>query len=281
RGGRARAAADRGVIIQSGAHSRGGRSRMASFGPPRWAAIAGITALYILAGKLGLQLAFVNASATAVWPATGIALAALLLVGPRAWIAVAAGAFVVNVTTSGTIGTSLAIAAGNTLEGLLGAWLVGRFASGTRAFDRVRDVLAFVAAIVPGVAVSATVGGGSLVLGGQARGAGAGPVWVTWALGDGAGALVGTPPLICWAADRRLALLRQRWIEAGGLLVSLIAVGLVVFAGASPAGWQHAPLAFLSIPFLVWAAFRFGRREATVAVVVLSVVALYGTLGGL
>src|SRR5262249_46311492 len=144
-----------------------------------------------------------------------------------------------------------------------------------------RDVLAFAVAIVPGVALSATIGVGSLVLGGHARWADAGPIWVTWALGDGTGALVVTPILIFWAADRRLRLPPERWIEAGGVLVSLIAVGLVVFDGASPAGWQHAPLTFLSIPFLIWAAFRFGKREATAAVVVLSLVALRGTLGGL
>src|SRR3989441_12364364 len=92
--------------------------------------ILGLAAVYVLAGKLGLILAFVHASATPVWPPTGIALAAFLLLGFRVWPAILAGAFLVNVTTAGSALTSVGIAAGNTLEGLCGAWLVKRFAAG-------------------------------------------------------------------------------------------------------------------------------------------------------
>src|SRR5713226_344768 len=84
---------------------------------------------YVDAGKLGLQLALVNERATAVWPPTGIALAALLLLGRLVWPIIFVGAFLVNVTTAGTIVTSLGIAAGNTLEAVVGAALVTRFAA--------------------------------------------------------------------------------------------------------------------------------------------------------
>src|ERR1041385_7717702 len=87
-------------------------------------------AAYVVTGKLGLRLAFSFPSATPVWPSTGLALVAFLLLGRRVWPAVLAGAFLVNVTTAGTILTSLGIAAGNTLEGLLGASLLLRFAGG-------------------------------------------------------------------------------------------------------------------------------------------------------
>src|SRR5260221_14769946 len=90
----------------------------------------GICIVYTIAGKLGLQLAFFNASATAVWAPTGIALAVLLLFGFRVWPAIFVGAFIVNLTTQGGIGTSLGIALGNTLEGIVGAYLVVRFAGG-------------------------------------------------------------------------------------------------------------------------------------------------------
>src|SRR5438445_8249791 len=81
--------------------------------------------VYILAGKFGLSLAIVNLSASAVWPATGIALVAFLLYGYGIWPGIFVGAFIVNLTTAGTIPTSLAIAAGNTLERVIGAYLVG------------------------------------------------------------------------------------------------------------------------------------------------------------
>jgi integral membrane sensor domain MASE1 len=95
-----------------------------------------LTLVYFVAGKLGLLLAFVHASATAVWPGTGIALTAFLLLGSRVWPAILLGAFLVNVTTAGSVLTSIGIATGNTLEGLLGASLVARFANGRRVFDR-------------------------------------------------------------------------------------------------------------------------------------------------
>ena len=89
-----------------------------------WWALAVLAGVYFAAGKLGLRLAFEHASATAVWPPTGIALAAMLLFGYRMWPAIFVGAFLVNATTAGSVWTSLGIAAGNTLEGLLGVWLV-------------------------------------------------------------------------------------------------------------------------------------------------------------
>src|SRR5512145_3375189 len=110
----------------------------------RWRRVALATAVgfvYVVAGKVGLDFAFLHASATPVWPPAGIALAALLLLGPRLWPVVFIGAFVLNMSVSGAILTSLAIAAGNTLEAVAGAWLVTRFAGGVRALDRPRDIL--------------------------------------------------------------------------------------------------------------------------------------------
>ena len=243
-----------------------------------WALLAALTGLYVLAGKLGLHFAFVHASATAVWPPTGIALAAFLLFGPRVWPAVAVGAFLVNVTTAGSVATSLGVAAGNTLEGLLGAWLVNRFAHGRFAFERAQDIFAFAVAVVPGAVVSATMGVASLALGGYARWANFGLIWATWALGDVTGALIVAPPLLLWA-DRRSSLLLRHPLEAAGLLLSLAVAGYAVFGGLSPLGPRH-PLAILCLPPLVWAAFRFGRRAAATAILLLSGIALQGTLKG-
>ena len=98
-------------------------------------AIGILTVVYFIAGKLGLKLAFLHASASPVWPPAGIALAALLVLGYRTWPAIFLGAFLVNVTTAGNIATSVCIATGNTLEALCGAWLVNRFAGGTRSSE--------------------------------------------------------------------------------------------------------------------------------------------------
>src|SRR5271167_4409476 len=128
-----------------------------------------LAVIYFMAGKPGLSMAFVHPSSTAVWPPTGITLAAFLILGYRVWPAIFLGAFLVNITTAGTILTSLGIATGNTLEGLVGAYLVLRFTRGRSAFDRGPDTFKF--AILAGVlstTVAATFGVTSLSLGGFA-----------------------------------------------------------------------------------------------------------------
>ena len=90
----------------------------------RLAVIAFLAGVYFVAAKLGLSMAFVHPSATAVWPPTGIALAAFLVLGYRVWPGIFLGAFLANLTTAGCVATTFGIATGNTLEGLVGAYLV-------------------------------------------------------------------------------------------------------------------------------------------------------------
>src|SRR4051812_13203983 len=103
-------------------------------------AAVGLAAVYFVAGKLSLKLAFLNASASPVWPPSGIAIAALLLFGYRLWPGIFVGAFFVNLFTAGNIVSSMGIAAGNTLESLVAVWLIYQVASGLRAFDHAYDV---------------------------------------------------------------------------------------------------------------------------------------------
>src|SRR3990170_2314328 len=135
--------------------------------PADVATIAILAGVYFAAAKLGLMLAFVHASATAVWPPTGIALAAVLMLGYRVWPGILLGGFLANVTTAGTAATSAGIAVGNTLEALVGAYLVNRFAGGRDVFERPRDILRF--AVLAGMVstmVSATFGVTTLSIGG-------------------------------------------------------------------------------------------------------------------
>src|SRR3989449_11285800 len=103
----------------------------------------GLAAVYYLAAKLGLRFPYINSSLTTIWPPAGIALAAFVLLGYRVWPAILGAAFLANFTTTGAVVPSLGIAIGNTVEGLLAAYLVNRFARGGRVFDRTRDILRF------------------------------------------------------------------------------------------------------------------------------------------
>ncbi len=164
--------------------------------------LAGLFGLYVLAGKLGLSLASVHASVSPVWPPTGIAIAAFLTLGYRVWPAILIGAFVVNVSNAGSPATSVAIALGNTLEGLLGAYLVNRYANGVRAFDHAQDVFKFAAlAGLLSSLVSASIGVVSLSLAGFAQWSDFDGIWLTWWLGDATGALVFAPLLVLLVRD--------------------------------------------------------------------------------
>ncbi len=243
-----------------------------------WSALG---AVYFAAGKLGLKLAFVHASATAVWPPTGIALAALLLLGLRAWPGILLGAFLVNVTTAGTVATSGAIAVGNTLEALIGAALVNRFANGRHAFRRAEGVLRFcLFAALASTVVSATLGPASLSVSGAADWRDYRGIWLTWWVGDAVAAVVVTPVLVLWSTPPWLAGGRRQALEAAAVLATLIFGALVVFAGWSPFTTKNYPLEFLCIPPLIWAAVRFGPREAATGTLALSAIAIWGTLHG-
>lgn len=234
-----------------------------------------------MAGKFGLRLAFAHPSATAVWPATGIALAAFLLLGYRVWPAILVGAFLVNITTAGSTATSIGIAIGNTLEGLVGAYLINRFAGGRNAFDRPQDILKFAGlAGMLSTTVSPTFGVTSLVLGGFAAWGNYGNMWATWWLGDAVGALLWAPLLLLWSASPGVRWNWRRAFEATILLLCLLLVGYLVFGVWAPAKANNYPLVFLCVPFLIWAACRFGQREAITAVFALSKIAVWGTLSG-
>lgn len=250
--------------------------------PRRLAVLAGLLGVYFVAGKLGLKLAFAHPSATPVWPPTGIALAAFLILGYRVWPAILLGAFLVNLTTAGSLATSIGIAVGNTLEGLLGAYLVNRFAGGRNAFDRAQGVFKFaVYAGMLATTVSATFGVTTLLLGGFADWARYASIWLTWWLGDAVGALVVAPLLVLWTANPRLRWNKQQALEAAVLFAGLFLAGQIVFGGLFPGENKNYPLSFVCTPFLVWAAFRFGQREAVLAMVLLSGLAIRGTLHGL
>ena len=249
-------------------------------------AVVALFVLYVIAAKAGLSLAAVNPSATAVWPPTGIAIAACLLMGRPAWPAIFAGALVANLTNAGSVATSLGIAVGNTLEGVLGAYFTARFvsrgsdAAESHLFDRAPDVFRF-AALAGCVAtcVSATLGVTSLALGGYAQWSTYWAVWLTWWLGDASGALIFAPFIIILTQNRE-PLPREQWLELGAFTLVLVADTLFVFGGLYEPT-RHYPLAFLSIPPILWAAFRFGPRETSAGVAVLSLIAQTALFHGL
>ena len=242
--------------------------------------LVGLAAVYYLAAKLGLRFAYINSSVTTIWPPAGIALAAFVLFGYRVWPAIFGGAFLANFTTTGLVLPSIGIATGNTLEGLLAAYLVNRFARGGRVFDRVRDILRFtLLAALLSTTVAASLGVLSLALSGLVSSADAPRVWLTWWLGDAVGDIVIAPFLILWIGVKPTPVWsRKQLIEAIGLGLVTALVTLALFGGVFPS--RHYPLTVLLWPVMIWVAFRFGPREAATAMLIVSGIAITQTLNG-
>jgi PAS domain S-box-containing protein len=239
-------------------------------------AILVLAGCYFCAGKLGLSWAYVHASASAIWPASGLGLAALLLWGAKLWPGIFLGAFLVNITTEGSLATAISIAAGNTLEALVGTWGINRFANGARVFERARNTFKFVwiAAILSTV-ISATFGVTSLTLAGFAHWHQYTAIWLTWWLGDAVGNLIVAPFLLILMTEPYPQVKPSRLIEAAGLLLSLILLGYLIFL--RNAGFNAE---YIMVLPLLWAAFRFGQRGAVTSALIVAVIAVIGTLSG-
>ena len=251
--------------------------------------IAGIALLYYGAASLGLPLAWGNTNASPVWPSAGIAFAAVLWLGSRVWPGVAVGAFLANVETflrnqaadPGTIlATSAVISVGNTLEAVGGAYLLRRVAGSSGLFDRALDVFKFVAAALVACVVSASIGATTVSVAGLASPARYPTVWFTWWLGDVVGVLVVTPLLLAWCYRPPRSWRPRQALEAAVLFGGLVLASQLGFGGWPLPKDAHYPLGFLPIPFLVWAAFRFGPREAATAAAVTAGIAVWDTMHG-
>src|SRR6267143_1071385 len=203
----------------------------------------GVGVVYFLAGKLGLAYAIVHANATPVWPPTGIALAAVLLLGRGVWPAISGGA---------------------------------------AAFERAQDIFKFVAlAGLVSTTVSATIGVTTLALTGNARWVDFAPICVTWWLGDAAGDVVVVPFLLLAFRPRPPGVgARDRPFEALLLVAATTLTALVVFRDLMPS-LAHYPLTYLCLPPLLWSAFRFGSRLTSALLVLLAAVSVTGTSHGL
>src|SRR5438874_3076796 len=226
------------------------------------------------------MLASLHASASPVWPPAGIALAGSLLLGYRAWPAIFIGAFLVNVTTAGNVATSFAIATGNTLEALVGAWLVNRFAGGTNVFDRLQGIFKFALAAGISAIISPAFGVTSLALAGFANWANYGAICLTWWLGDVTGDLVFTPLVLLWSVASKRRWNKKEAAEVGALLLLLVLLSGVVFGGWPGVSARNYPIVLICGPIVIWTAFRFTQRETATGIFILSAIAVWGTLHG-
>lgn len=241
---------------------------------PWIATLAAVALLYFAAGRVGLVASVAPSSESYVWPAAGLALAALLLLGIRAWPGVAVGRLMLGALGPPPWPAVIAATVGTTAAAVLGAWLVGRYASRVNTVERLRDVLVLVGmGAVASTLVAATLGAGSLGLVHGTPWRELVAAWFAWWSGDALGILLVTPLLLAWLAPGARVSPSGRTLEAVVLIAIVVVAGEVLFHPLE--GYEYA-----IFPLVGWAAIRFGVRGATAVAAIAAVQAVQHTLGG-
>ena len=245
----------------------------------RAAELAAVAAVYFLLAKGSLEFATLIPSATPIWPPTGLAIAVVLLRGYRVLPAILVGSFLANATTAGGLLASAAIASGNTLEAWAAAFLINRWAGGSDAFRTPFGIGQFgLAAIAAATPMSATIGVTALSLAGSAPWSSYSAVWVTWWLGDAAGAIMVAPAIVLWAKEWRS--FGSLSYETFALHAFAVVVGAVAFGPLVPEAPERNALAFLAVLPLIWTALRRGPPDTSTVALVLSAFAVWGVAVG-
>ena len=155
---------------------------------PYWFQLSLLAVSYFIAAKFSLLLSIPPGNATAVWPPSGIASAALLLCGMRLWPGVWLGATLGNLFNTGaSVGTAALIGTGNTFETLILVFLIRRYIDLQYRFQSDKDVFKFAAFAALSSMMAATIGTASLAWGAYLGKAGFSANWWTWWLGDSTG----------------------------------------------------------------------------------------------
>lgn len=248
--------------------------------------------VYFILGWAGLQLAFEGSNATPVWPPSGWALAAVLLLGLRVAPGIWLGAVAVNgvvflshgIDTSTALVTSVVIGAGNTAEALAGYFLLRKLmlpgVPAGQYFQKVHHVLRFLLTALLMCLAGAIMGTLTIDAAGVLPAGRFLAVWFTWWTGDVTGVMLFTPLLIAWSAGRWPPFVSRQKLVEGVLLFA----GLTLVSGAVFTNWLHPPplfaRSFWVVPFLMWAAVHFKMRAVVAAVMLVALLALYGTVHG-
>ncbi len=237
--------------------------------------VLAVAAAYYAAGGLGLipGVSVRGAAVTPLWAPTGIALSALLQLGPAAWPGIALGSLCVVTTLSDSVSLLTGVVvAGNTLAPVC-SYRMLRGAGFRPELDRLRDgvALVFLGALL-GMTVSATIGTCMLVVDDNLPLSGFWPVWTAWWSGDAMGVLVVTPLLLV-LRRARMPRAADRWVEASALAVAAVGVSWV-------ATRSSLEMMYLVFPLLVWAALSFRLAGSAPCAFLVSVMAaIAGTQG--
>src|SRR6266850_8483293 len=200
--------------------------------PRRWVTVAQVAllaAIYFGAARFALLLAIPPGYATALWPPSGIALAALLVLGPRLWPGVWIGSVLATLSIDASIPSAIIIATGSTLQALVLSALLRRHVGIPYRFRHVQQVVKFFALCALGATIAPTVALIPLALLYPLPGADLFANWRTWWQGDTSGILLFTPLILSWSVRGTVQWTPRRVLEGVVLAALLLAATLVAF----------------------------------------------------
>jgi integral membrane sensor domain MASE1 len=215
-----------------------------------------LAAAYFISGRLGLMLPAFGSNITLLWLPTGIAVAALLRFGFAGWPGISLGAVAVNLAVGSPGPVALGIAVGNTCGPWLAAWVLQRMRFHP-AFDRSRDILLLAVAGALGMLVSSSLGVATLTLAGVLPPGAREQAWLTWWAGDALGVIAAAPLVLTFTPVEVRAILRRR-LEFLSWLVATCLTTWAAFVLNRGGPGQALAVAFTPLPFVAWAALRFG-----------------------
>ena len=250
-----------------------------TYGPKLLLKIAVVFGAYFVAGKLGLSIPFTSGNVSPIWPAAGVALAAVLLEGYKIWPGIAMGALAVNFFSPVHPVSALGIAFGNTSSAIFGGYLSRRLSGLQLRSAALRDVLKLILLAALSPIVAATVGTASLYLLHIPAWSRIGIAWRVWWLGDAMGVLI-VVPLVLASRDFGGTTTRSRIVEFGVLAAGVVTTCLAIFGIWIGIGVKDDVLALLVFPFVMWAAVRFRLLGATYITLIIAGIAVWATAKG-
>jgi len=240
---------------------------------------------YYLGAKLGFALTFHPHPVSVLWPPNAILLAALLLTPVRTWWVVLLAAFPAHLATQLQSDVPLRMILcwfiSNSCEALIGAACTRYLIRGPVRLDRLRDVGIFcLCCVFLAPFLASFLDSGFVVLNHW----GEGSYWEIWRIRFSSGVLATltiTSLIVTWGT-RGVAGWRSisgwRLLEGACLLLGLCVASFSLFS--KMASEADAALLYAPLPFLLWAAVRFGTRGAATAITAVAFLAILGAANG-
>jgi signal transduction histidine kinase/CheY-like chemotaxis protein len=242
-----------------------------------WAAVrvrdlgwnAAVAVIYWLAAELTLLPMTPDGRIAPLWPPAGVALAAMLLGGPRLLPGVAAGALVTT-TVHMSLAAAMVVATGMILQVVVDARLLQR-AQFDQRLERVRDPLVFAAVTLAGAAIAAVLGLASLTLSPSADLANWRQGFLVWWMRDWLGALIVGSLALTWVRSRPIAWTGPRMAEAMAIMMGMLLAFALLFGLWEIFPGHSVPMAFMFFPLVGYAGLRFGPAGSSTLVALIAV----------